>query len=133
VQDRSRVHFLGYRDDVQRLLPAFDAYALSSRREALGLSLVEAFAARLPVVATAVGGVPELVSDRLTGLLVPPDQAPALADAVALLARDPALAGALARAGRERFERDLTVDHMVQATLSVYHRCLQGAGDRAAA
>src|SRR5690606_35221824 len=69
ARDLPRAHFLGYRGDVQRLLPAFDAYALSSRREALGLSIVEASAASLPIVATAVGGVPEVILDGQTGLL----------------------------------------------------------------
>src|SRR5690606_31602406 len=86
-QDHDRIHYLGYRNDVQRILPAFDAYALSSRREALGLSVIEAFAAGLPVIATAVGGVPEIVVPDQTGWLVPPENPVALADAIVRLAQ----------------------------------------------
>jgi glycosyltransferase involved in cell wall biosynthesis len=128
--DASRVHFLGYRKDVQRILPAFDIYALSSRREALPLSLVEAFAACLPVVATAVGGVPEIVLQDETGLLVPAGDAAALGKAVARLHDDPALRRALAARGRQYFEQNLTVERMVEQTLAVYTQALQGAGAR---
>lgn len=121
----NRIHLLGYRKDVQRILPAFDAYALASRREALPLSLVEAFAARLPVVATTVGGVPEIVLHEQTGLQVPSDDANALGDAIARLHADPALASTLAQAGRRQFEQHLTADHMVEQTLAVYAQALQ--------
>ena len=126
----ARVHCLGYRHDVQRILPAFDMYALSSRREALPLSLVEAFAARLPVIATTVGGVPEIVLHERTGLQVPPNDAPALGQAMARLHAEPALAQALARAGREHFECHLTAQRMVEQTLAVYTRALQHEGLR---
>ncbi|MDX9844569.1 MAG: glycosyltransferase [Aquabacterium sp.] len=122
--DRSRVHFLGYRKDVQRILPAFDIYALSSRREALPLSLVEAMAARLPVVATTVGGIPEIVEHERTGLLVPPDHPTALAAAVTRFHDDPDMAHRLALAGRDHYERFLTDARMVEQTLAVYQRCL---------
>ena len=122
--DRSRVHFLGYRSDVQRILPAFDAYALSSRREALPLSLVEAFAARLPVIATTVGGVPEIVQHECTGLLISPGSPSDLASAITRLHSDTELAQALARAGRQHYELNLTDTRMVEQTLAVYQRCL---------
>lgn len=125
--DQTRVHFLGYRNDVQRILPAFDIYALSSRREALSLSLVEAFAASLPVVATIVGGVPEVVLHEETGLLVPPDNADGLAHAINRLHDDPALAERLSRTARAYFETRLTDHHMVDQTLAVYQRCLDQA------
>ena len=123
AHDLPQVHFLGYRDDVQRLLPAFDAYALSSRREALGLSIVEASAACLPIVATAVGGVPEVVVDGQTGLLVPTNQALALAQALIRLCDEPALA----QHARERYLAQFTVNGMVQSTLDVYRHCLSQA------
>lgn len=126
-QDAARVHLLGYRSDVQRILPAFDAYALSSRREALPLSLVEAFAARLPVVATTVGGVPEIVLEGQTGLQVPPDDAPALGRALARLHGEAGLAAHLAQAGRQHYEQHLTADAMVAQTLAIYQRCLSAA------
>jgi len=123
-QRADRVHYLGYRKDVQRILPAFDAYALASRREALGLSLIEAFAARLPVVATTVGGVPELVRHEQTGLQVPSDDAPALAQAITRLSQDAALATRLADAGRAFYAQHLTDTIMVDNTLALYARCL---------
>lgn len=127
AHDLPRVHFLGYRNDVQRLLPAFDAYALSSRREALGLSIVEASAACMPIVATAVGGVPEVVLNEQTGLLVPVNQADALAQALIRLRNEPLFAQHLAHQARERYLTHFTVNGMVQATLDVYRHCLAQA------
>lgn len=127
VQFANRIHLLGYRKDVQRILPAFDAYALSSRREALPLSLVEAFAARLPVIATTVGGVPEIVLHEDTGLQVPPNDATALGQAMARLHGDADLAARLAASGRQHYEQQLTAEHMVASTLNVYTRALASA------
>lgn len=124
--DAARIHFLGYRPDVQRILPAFDAFALSSRREALSLAVVEAFAARLPVVATTVGGVPEIVIDGQTGLHARPEDPQSLAAGITWLASDAAQAQAYAQAARAMFEARLTVDGMVRRTMEVYERC--GAG-----
>lgn len=124
VFDSTRVHFLGFRKDVQRILPAFDIYAMSSRREALPLSLVEALAARLPVVATIVGGVPEIVLHEETGLLVPSGNADAIAKAITRLHDDPKLAERLSRTGRAFFEDRLTDRKMVEQTLAVYQSCL---------
>lgn len=124
----ARLHLLGYRKDVQRILPAFDAYALSSRREALPLSLVEAFAARLPVIATTVGGVPEIVLHENTGLQVPPDDAVALGQAMARLHGDADLAARLAMAGRQHYAQELTAERMVERTLAVYTQALAHAG-----
>ncbi len=126
----ARVHLLGYRKDVQRILPAFDAYALSSRREALPLSLVEAFAARLPVIATTVGGVPEIVLHERTGLQVPPENATALGQAMARLHADADLAARLAAAGRQHYEQELTAERMVERTLAVYTQALADAPRR---
>jgi glycosyltransferase involved in cell wall biosynthesis len=120
----ARVHLLGYRNDVQRILPAFDAFALASRREALSLSVIEAFAARLPVIATAVGGVPEIVLHEDTGLQVPMEDATALGQAMARLHADGALATRLAARGRQYYEQHLTAERMVASTLAVYRQAL---------
>ena len=117
-----RIHFLGYRDDVPRLLPAFDAYVSSSRREALGLSLVEAAAAALPTIATRVGGVPEVVLDGRTGQLVPTEDAGALARAIAALAATPDAARSLGAAARRHYLDTFTVGHMLAQTLDLYRR-----------
>ncbi len=121
-----RVHFLGYRQDVQRILPAFDAYALSSRREALGLSIIEAMAASLPVVAARVGGVPEVVVDGETGCLVQANDAQALAAGMARLL-DPALGRQWGLAGRKRYLAHFTDRGMAQAILDLYTHLLPSA------
>jgi glycosyltransferase involved in cell wall biosynthesis len=100
------VRLLGVRSDVPDFIAASDAVCLTSVSEALPMSLLEAMAIGRPVVATAVGGVPELVQHGRTGLLVPPRDSGAFADALASLARDPAGAAAMGTRGRDR-QRDL--------------------------
>jgi len=97
-----RVHFLGVRADVAGMLAACDLFALSSYWEGSPLAVMEAMAAGLPVVATAVGSVPELVADGETGLLVPPGEERAFAAALRSLACDP---------GRRRELADAAVRH----------------------
>lgn len=92
----------GMRDDVADLLPAFDVFALSSLHEGLSIALIEAMAAGLPVVCTRVGGVPEVVTDGIEGILVPPSAPAALAEALALLLADPARRVRMGAAGAER-------------------------------
>lgn len=96
------VIFAGLRQDVTEILPAFDVFALSSRHEGLPLALVEAMAAGVPVVATEVGGIPEIVTDGVEGILVRPGAPQALAVALAGLLADGQLRGRLAATGRER-------------------------------
>jgi glycosyltransferase involved in cell wall biosynthesis len=96
------VVFAGSRDDVQALLPAFDAFALSSLFEGLSIALVEAMAAGLPCVATAVGGVSEVLEDGVQGRLVPPRNARALAGALAEVAGSPALRAEMSARALER-------------------------------
>lgn len=120
-----RVHFLGHREDVPDLLGAMDLFLAPSRREALSLSIIEAAAMSLPVVAARVGGIPEVIVDRQTGLLVPVDDSPALAEAIGQLLDDPALAERLARAGRERYLRQFSLDAMLDGHEAVYREALQ--------
>jgi len=96
------VRFLGMREDVPELLPGLDAFVLSSLHEGLSIALVEALAAGVPIVATRVGGIPELVIHGQYGLLVPPSEPGALASAMAWLARDPEVRTRLAAAGPVR-------------------------------
>lgn len=124
ARDNPRVKLLGYRADVPRLLPAFDLYASASRREALGLSLVEAAAARLPTVATAVGGVPEVVVEGRTGRLVPSEDVPALAGAMDALLASPDGMQAMGEAARQHYLATFTVQHMLEQTLRVYERVI---------
>jgi glycosyltransferase involved in cell wall biosynthesis len=98
----SRVHFLGSRRDVPALLAASDSFVLPSLWEGLSVALVEAMASSLPVIATAVSGTRQVMIDQVTGLLVPPGDAGALAHAVLDLVSDPARASAMGAAGRRR-------------------------------
>lgn len=118
------VRFIGYRSDVQRILPAFDAYAVSSRREAFSLSIVEACAARLPCVATRVGGIPEVIRHRETGLLIPVDDAQAMSQALLELQSDPALGRQFGQAARALYESCFTEQKMLQGTLQTYQAAL---------
>ena len=93
--------FTGLRDDVPAVTAALDVAVLPSYREAQGLAILEAMALRRPVVATAVGGVPEMIEHGRTGLLVPPRDAAALAAAIVRMLTDHPLADTLARAGHD--------------------------------
>jgi glycosyltransferase involved in cell wall biosynthesis len=103
-----RCVFLGHRSDIPELLAVADLFVLPSLYEGLPVSVLEAMAARRPVVATAIGGTDEAVTHELTGLLVPPSDPGALASAIRRLRSDPALAGRLAAAGRERVEGEFS-------------------------
>ncbi len=117
------VHFAGFRDDVDALLSAGTVAVLSSRFEGLPLVIMDAFALGVPVAATAGSGIPELVEDGVTGLLVPVGQPAALGDAIARIVRDPALAATLREGGRRRVQ-DYSVARMVDATERVYAEVL---------
>jgi glycosyltransferase involved in cell wall biosynthesis len=101
---RDRIHFAGRQEDIPAWLAAMDVFVLPSLFEGLPLSILEAMAAGLPVVATAVDGTPEAVEDGVTGRLVPPEDAGALAAAVIDVLKTPALAGRLGAAGHARAE-----------------------------
>ena len=119
-----RVRFLGHVPDARRLLPAFDMYVSSSLMEALGLSIMEALAAHVPVVATGVGGVLEMVSDGESALLVPPKDAAALAGAMHRLVTEEGLAPRLARAAYDRFIHNFSVEQFARRTEAVYREVL---------
>jgi glycosyltransferase involved in cell wall biosynthesis len=99
---RDHVRMLGCRDDVARLLAASDVAILTSISEGIPLTLIEAMAAGLPVVATRVGGVGEVVDDNRTGLLAPSGDSAALSSHLLRLATDPALRLQMGRLGRAR-------------------------------
>lgn len=121
------VHFAGARRDIASVLPAFDVFALSSTSEGISLTLLEAASAGLPIVATRVGGTPEVVIDGETGRLVAPSDPAAFAAALGELARRPDRAE-LGRAGRARVERGFSVERMARAYQDLYAEVLQGRG-----
>jgi glycosyltransferase involved in cell wall biosynthesis len=120
----SAVRFLGSRNDVPALMTLADLVVLSSTTEGLGLVLLEAMRARRPVVATRVGGVPEIVIDRVTGLLVEPRAPDLLAGAMIEVLGDPALAARMGKAGRQRVEAEFTVAAMAAKMSAIYDELL---------
>jgi len=119
-----RVCFLGLRNDVPALLAGADVLALTSRYEGFPNVVVEAMATGAVVVASDVGGCRELVVPDETGLLVPPGNPAAVADAVLRLLHDPARAARMALAARRRIEREFDVHRMAARTAAVYERLL---------
>jgi sugar transferase (PEP-CTERM/EpsH1 system associated) len=119
------VIFAGTRPDVAEILAALDVFVLSSLWEGMPNAVMEAMAAGLPVVATAVGGVPELVVDGVTGLLVPPRDADGLSEAMCCLLRDPARRRTMGQAGRKRVRQHFTVERMVRQTESLYEELVR--------
>lgn len=114
----------GFRTDVLELLSIFDCFVLSSYLEGLCTSIMDAQAMGIPVVATRTGGVPDLVDDGVTGLLVSPRRPDQLAEAVIRMIREPGLAGRCVDAARAK-SRSYDYRDMVRGTLGVYRRMLQ--------
>ncbi len=119
---QGRVRLLGFRDDLPRLLPCLDLLVHPAEREGLGVSLLQAAACGVPIVASAAGGMPEAVRDN--GLLVPPADVPALAGAMTGLLGDPVRRAQMGLAGRRLMEQAFSVPAMVAGNVAVYHRLL---------
>jgi glycosyltransferase involved in cell wall biosynthesis len=115
-----RVTFLADQLDIPSLLPALDILALPSLHEGMPNVAIEAMAAGLPVVATAVGGTPEVIIDGINGLLVPPRNPEALAGALSRLLLDPDLRQRMGQAGRQRAFEQFNIQHTVQQTQVLY-------------
>lgn len=120
------VRFAGYRRDAWRLMPAFDVVVLPSRDEAQSISLLEAMACGKPVVAARVGGIPEVVDDRVTGLLFPRENVSMLAKTLIDLLDDPQRRAIMGAAGRQRVRERFSQEEMLQKTLALYNA---GAAD----
>jgi len=116
----SNVFFLGERHDVPQLLQALDVFVLSSRSEGLSIALLEAMAGGLPIVATDVGGNSEVIVDGETGLLVPPGDPEALAQAMAAVATDRERTRSMGELGRKRVNEIYSLDAMVKQYEAVY-------------
>ena len=119
---QANVCFAGWRTDAARLLGGADIFVLPSLWEGFGLVLLEAMAASLPIVASNVGAIPEIVADNETGLLVRPGAEEALARALIKLLASPALRTQMGARGRRRLEQEFSVSKMVQAIEAVYNQ-----------
>ena len=119
-----RTHFLGYREDVPRLLRSLDVFCLPSHEEGLGTSVLDAMAAGVPVVGADGGGIPEMVEPGVSGLLAPAGKPEELARALSRVLEDPDLARRLQEGGSRRVEA-FHVDRMVERTLEVYQELLE--------
>jgi glycosyltransferase involved in cell wall biosynthesis len=123
-----RIVFTGRREDIASVTADLDVAALPSLREAQGISILEAMARVKPVVASAVGGVPEVLTDGVDGLLVPPESPSALADAIVRLAADPDLRERIGEAGWETVRHRFSIDAQVKRIEAVYDAELVRSG-----
>ncbi|OQW35088.1 MAG: hypothetical protein A4E19_01835 [Nitrospira sp. SG-bin1] len=120
------VHLVGHREDVALALAGMDCFVLPSLNEGMGRALIEAMAAGLPVIASRVGGIPALIEDEKSGLLVPAGDSQALAAALRRILSDPAWAWALGRDARESIGADYGVPSMVSAIEAIYREAATG-------
>jgi len=132
LEDRSnetdlsgRIHLLGWRQDFPRVLRSLDAFCLPSRQEGFPNAILDAMAAEVPVIATRVGGVPEIIESGRNGLLLEAKDTVAIRAALMRVLSDPAYAASLAEEGR-RTVSEFTTDRMVERTLKVYNDVLVG-------
>jgi glycosyltransferase involved in cell wall biosynthesis len=118
------VRFLGFRKDFIAVIKACDALVVPSLAEGFGRVALYAMAAGLPVAGSRAGGIPDAVADGETGLLTPPGDDAALAEALGRLAADPGRARRMGARGRERVRAEFTVERMVEGTLAVFEKVL---------
>jgi glycosyltransferase involved in cell wall biosynthesis len=116
--------FAGVRRNMQDVYALMDVFVLPSLTEGLPMALLEAMAAKKPVVATRVGAVPRVIADGRSGLLVPAGDVDALAEAIIRLMKDPQEAGRLAQRGHERVKKDFSSQTMTQRYIEVYQEVL---------
>jgi glycosyltransferase involved in cell wall biosynthesis len=124
------VFLTGFRPDVLSLHKAFDLFVMSSVTEGLGTSLLDAMACGKAIVATEAGGIPEVVVNGQTGVLVPPRDPEALAKPIVTLLEDETLRRRLGEAGRARVHERFSAERMVADTLRVYERVVSGRRNR---
>lgn len=123
---RQRVHFAGFRSDAAAVTGAFDVFVMPSvEREGLPRAVIEAMAQSIPPIVTNVGGMPELVVDRECGLVVPPRDPEALADAIVALARNPGMRREYGRRARERIQTHFNIEHTTEQMLALFREVLE--------
>ena len=115
-----RFRFLGFRSDVSDILQELDVFVLASTSEGMPLSILEAMASGRPIVTTQCGGIPEVVDHGHTGLLVPPSDYGALAEAVGRLLADRSEALRLGAYAQMKFQKDFTLDGMIEQYERLY-------------
>ncbi len=123
---RDHFMFLGRRKDVPEILACCELFVLPSRAEGFPNVILEAMAAGLPVVATRVGGTPEIVEDGINGLLVPPQDPHSLAAAILRVMKDPGFAKSLGHSGQQRVRTDFSFDRLVAETEQLYSDAASG-------
>ncbi len=122
------VHFAGFRDDLERLLPCLDLVVHPAEMEGLGVSLLQAAACGVPIVASPAGGVPEIVREGENGHLLPVGDVDGLRERIIELLREPERMREMGRRGRALVEREFSIDSMVRGNLAVYRSLLGERG-----
>jgi glycosyltransferase involved in cell wall biosynthesis len=125
-----RVRLLGFRDDLADVMPCLDLLVHPARMEGLGVSLLQAASAGVPIIASRVGGIPEAVRDGENGLLVPPGDIAALRAAIGTLLADPVRRRVLGAGGQALMAREFSIDAMVEGNLAVYRELSGDAARR---
>jgi len=128
IKVEDMVFFLGFREDIHQILASLDLFVLSSYLEGMGSSLLDAMAHRLPVVATQVGGIPEVVKQNETGLLVPPRKPEALARAILRVYNNKELASRLGLKGFEVVRQKFSAEAMAEKIIQVYEEISRKKG-----
>jgi glycosyltransferase involved in cell wall biosynthesis len=133
IRGLERIKLLGRIDDTRELLWASDVFAMPSLKEGLGVAALEAMASALPVVASEVGGLPEVVEDGRSGIVVPPANAGAIATAIRRLAESAELRSQMSAAARARAVESYSMETMAARTLALYRECVRKTrGERGA-
>jgi glycosyltransferase involved in cell wall biosynthesis len=122
----SHIKFLGFREDIPTMLSQLDILVVPSLQEPFGKIVIEGMAMAKPVVASRVGGIPEIILNGETGLLVPPGDTEALRRALYTLITNPEKRYAMGRRGRQRVEQDFALSQNIRKTEEVYASLLQG-------
>jgi len=128
---KDSVIFAGMRKNVPEILSIFNVFVLPSLNEGLPMALLEAQAAQIPVVATSVGAIPDVLQDGVTGILIPPKEPQAIAEAVIMILSDKQLASGMAQKGFDRVRDNFSSEQMGDKYLSIYKELIEGTGCRA--
>jgi glycosyltransferase involved in cell wall biosynthesis len=128
IRLRDRIKLLGRVDDTRELLWASDAFAMPSLKEGLGVAALEAMASGLPVIASEVGGLREVVEQNSSGILVAPARADVIASAIESLAKSNELRARMGAGARARIVKDYSIENMAARTLAVYRACVEKIG-----